>query len=65
MARRKEEPEEQEPEVRTDASGRELFPWEVDPADQVRRRPADDTEEEANDGGPAQPSPGPDDNVVE
>jgi hypothetical protein len=29
-----------QPEVRTDASGRELFPWEVDPADQVSRRAA-------------------------
>lgn len=38
--KRKDAPE----EPRKDASGRELFPWEVDPADQVGRRQTADAE---------------------
>jgi hypothetical protein len=49
---RKDEPA----DVRKDASGREMFPWEVDPADQVSRRPADlETETDGTGGGSDQP----------
>lgn len=42
--RKEEEPEEQ---PRTDASGRELFDWEVDPGDQATR-PTSDAEKDVS-----------------
>lgn len=34
--------------VRKDASGRDMFPWEVDPADQIGRRSSIQGAEEAS-----------------
>lgn len=58
MARQRKDEQEATDGVRRDASGRELFLWEVDPADQVSRHPAAmeaDEEEAGEEAGVEQP----------